>query len=191
MIRSETLSQLNKLLLIFHSTETALVRVHNDVVRALGEQKVVLFVMLDLSAAFDMVNYECLLTILDELGVRGTVLQWFRSYLHDRPQLINIKGTHSDTRKLTCGVPQGSVLGPILFTIYTSSLGRLLRQHLPQYHLYADDSTLYLCVKPSELPVATKQIEVCVTPVHAWDLPQTLDSLNQNRKPTFFREAYN
>jgi len=151
-----------------HSTETTMLRLYNDVVIALGEKKVVLLVMLDLSAAFDTVNYKCLLSILHELGVRGTVLQWFESYLHHRQQKINIKGTRSDSKELSCGVPQGSVLGPILFNIYTSSLGRLLRQQLPLYQFYADDSELYLCVKPSQLAMATTQIEDCVGLIQAW-----------------------
>ena len=151
-----------------HSTETALVRVHNDIVRAIGKHKVVLFVMLDLSAAFDTVNHRCLLSILQELGVGGSVLHWFQSYLECRQQQINIHGTYSDTKELKCGVPQGSVLGPILFNIYTSSLGRLLRQHLPQYHLYADDSNLYLCRKLSQLASGTLQVGKCVSLIQSW-----------------------
>ena len=151
-----------------HSTETVLLSLHNDVIRAMGEQKVVLLVMLDLSAAFDTVSHECLLTTLSELGVCDIVLQWFQSYLSGREQKINIKGTYSDVKNLSCGVPQGSVLGPILFNIYTSSLGRMLHQLSPQYHMYADDSSLYLSIKPNELTDATNQIAQCVSIVQKW-----------------------
>ena len=113
-------------------------------------------------------NYDCLLSILQELGVKGTVLQWFKAYLLNREQRINIKGTCSDSKELATGVPQGSVLGPVLFNVYTSSLGRLLRKHLPQYHFYADDSNLYVCVKPSALTGATKQLEECVAAIQSW-----------------------
>jgi hypothetical protein len=151
-----------------HSTETALLKVHDDVTRAVGEQKVVLVVLLDLSAAFDTVSHEYLLSTLQDLGVQETALAWIKSYLTSRHQQVSIKGTRSDEKELTCGVPQGSVLGPILFNIYTSSLGRLLRQQLPQYNLYADDSTLYLCIKPKQLMEGTRQIEDCVQLVQRW-----------------------
>ena len=151
-----------------HSTETVLLSLHNDVIKAIGEQKIVLLVMLDLSAAFDTVSHECLLSTLKELGVCDTVLQWFESYLSGREQKINIKGTYSDVKELSCGVPQGSVLGPILFNIYTSSLGRMLRQLCPQYHMYADDSSLYLSIKPNQLSNATNQIAHCVSLVQKW-----------------------
>ncbi len=125
--------------------------------------------MLDLSAAFDTVSYDCLLSMLKELGVKGTLLQWFETYLRNRMQRINIKGTLSDSKELLSGVPQGSVLGPVLFNIYTLSLGRLLRKHLPQYHFYADDTNLYTCVKPSALMVAKKKDpEDCIALVQTW-----------------------
>ena len=151
-----------------HSTETALLRIQNDIVKAVGEQKVVLLTMIDLSAAFDTVNHECLLSMLKDLGIRETALQWFRSYLTCRQQKINIKGTYSESKDLTCGVPQGSVLGPILFTVYTSSLGRLIRQEHLQYHIYADDTSIYLSVEPGNLNDGIKQIERCVALVQQW-----------------------
>ena len=77
------------------------------------------------------------------LGIRGRALQWFRSYLTDRSQTVLINGTQSQPRPLKRGVPLGSVLGPILFTIYTLPLGDILRNHRLPYHLYADDSQEY------------------------------------------------
>jgi hypothetical protein len=151
-----------------HSTETALLKVQNDVIRAVGERKIVLLVMLDLSAAFDTVDHECLLATLEHLGVCAVALQWFRSYLSIRSQMVSIKGTLSESRNLSCGVPQGSVLGPILFTLYTSALGRLLQQEVPQYHMYADDTSLYLSVKPTELEDAVEQMVSCISLVQNW-----------------------
>ena len=151
-----------------HSTETVLLSLHNDVIKAIGEQKVVLLVMLDLSAAFDTVSHECLLSTLSELGISGVVLQWFQSYLSGRQQKINIKGTHSDVKELSCGVPQGSVLGPVLFNIYTSSLGRMLRQNNSDYYMYADDSSIYLSVRPDQIDTATGEIAQCVSLIQKW-----------------------
>ena len=106
-----------------HSTETALVRVQNDIICAVGQQKAVLLVLLDLSAAFDTVNHQLLIKTLPQLGIRGTMLHWFSTYLLGRLQTIKVNGVTSQPKLLDCGVPQGSVLGPILFTIYTASLG--------------------------------------------------------------------
>jgi hypothetical protein len=151
-----------------HSTETALLRVQNDVICAIGQQKVVLLVLLDLSAAFDTMDHSRLLNTLQHLGVRGTTLQWFKSYLSTRSQVVKIKDTKSEALFLDCGVPQGSVLGPILFTIYTSSLGALLRHNQMDYHLYADDSQLYLSCKVNQLDSAIGRIESCLSEVQAW-----------------------
>ena len=102
-----------------HSTETAMLRVHNDIIRAQGDNKVVLLVLIDLSAAFDTVNHERLLSTLHAIGITGKALAWFMSYLQNRSQTITISGKQSRSQQLECGVPQGSVLGPILFNIYT------------------------------------------------------------------------
>ena len=84
------------------------------------------------------------------LGLRGNMLSWFQSYLTDRVQRISIDGTLSNIFNLECGVPQGSCLGPLLFTIYTSKLFEVLRSHLPSGHAYADDTQLYFSFRPSD-----------------------------------------
>lgn len=151
-----------------HSTETALVRVQNDIIHAVGQRKAVLLVLLDLSAAFDTVSHPLLLNTLQELGIGGTMLQWFTSYLADREQRIQIGATTSEPKLLNCGVPQGSVLGPIMFTIYTASLGRLLRKLGIPYHLYADDTQLWIVADPRDLKNAILQMEKCATAVKHW-----------------------
>ena len=84
---------------------------------------------------------------MSEMGIQEITLHWFRSYLTGRKQQILIKGEHSEAKELSCGVPQGSNLGPTLFNIYTSSLGHLLSDQSPQYQIYADDTSLYACVR--------------------------------------------
>jgi exonuclease III len=153
------------------STESALLRVQNDIVLALANQKAVLLVLLDLSAAFDTVDHELMLSTLSTLHIEDTVLRWFRSYLTDRVQYISIGNKRSDSKHLTCGVPQGSVLGPVLFTIYTQSLGVLLRKLNIAYHLYADDTQLYITFDPSSVEDtarAVQQMETCVKLVKSW-----------------------
>ena len=105
----------------YHSTETALTKVHNDIMLAMDNQKVVLLLLLDLSAAFDTVDHAILLARLhNRFGVSGTALQWFQSYLTGRSQAVSVQGNRSSSKVLQCGVPQGSVLGPILFCCYTA-----------------------------------------------------------------------
>ena len=102
-----------------------------------------LLVLLDLSATFDTVDHTSLLDRLRNIGITGLVYDWFHSYLTGRTQAVFLDGVSSDSVNLTCGVPQGSVLGPILFNIYTQPLGEIARKHGLSYHFYADDTTLY------------------------------------------------
>ena len=132
-----------------HSSETALIHVQNNILRAMDQGKVGILLLLDMSAAFETVDHRTLLDRLHaEIGIVGTALDWFESYLVDRHQVVPIRDEHSDSCLLHYGVPQGSVLGPQLFTVYTSPLGRIIRAHGLDYHLFADDSQLYVFVKP-------------------------------------------
>jgi hypothetical protein len=151
-----------------HSTETALVKIQNDICCALGERKVVLLVLLDLSAAFDTVNHELLLQTLSEHKVGNTAHDWFRSYLIEREQTVKSGGSLSNPTPLESGVPQGSVLGPLLFSVYSSSLGRVLRNLNADYHLYADDTQIYVSVSPDHLDAGTAQLENCIYHVKTW-----------------------
>ena len=107
-----------------HSTETALLKVKNDILLNMNKQHVTLLVLLDLSAAFDTVDHGILLEALNKLGLGGNAFEWFRSYLSGRCQRISVRGCQSESLKLNCGVPQGSCRGPLLFINYTSSLLR-------------------------------------------------------------------
>ena len=129
-------------------------------------------VLLDLSAAFDTIDHKILLSTLEnEMGVTGNALSWFESYLTDRYQSVTIQGCSSDKQKLQYGVPQGSVLGPLLFIAYTRPLGNIIRKQGLQYHLYADDTQLYLAfqpTKPGSAQATLRKIQICVKMIKKW-----------------------
>ena len=134
-----------------HSTETALLKVMNDILLNMNNQCVTLLILLDLSAAFDTVNHDTMLRRLEySFGIQGKALSWFASYLSGRTQRIMINESLSKPFKLECGLPQGSCLGPLLFTLYTSELFEIIKYHLPMIHCYADDSQVYISFSANE-----------------------------------------
>ena len=151
-----------------HSVETALLRVHNDIIGALDQQKCVLLVLLDMSAAFDTVDHERLCQRLSAIGVTGTALKWFSSYLSDRSQEVCVNGKFSTPSKIKYGVPQGSILGPVLFTVYTTSVGGIVRKFGIYYHLYADDSQLYIAFTIAEISATCSSITDVVDELNHW-----------------------
>ena len=152
-----------------HSIETALLKVQNDILLSLDEKKDVFLVLLDLSAAFDTVNHTILLNRLrDRFGLSDNVLMWFQSYLSNRSQCVLVNSTKSPFYPLDTGVPQGSVLGPILFNMYTSPLGELVASHGCLYSFYADDSSLYLSFTKDTAARMVSNLELCISDVRSW-----------------------
>ena len=154
------------------STETALLKVQDDILKNIDKRKGVVLVLLDLSAAFDTVGHGTLInTLKNEVGVTGECLAWIQSYLEERQQRVIINNNRSDSGTLKCGVPQGSVLGPLLFSIYTIPLAAIMRTHGILYHLYADDTQLYLEFSLSDTTSRDNDIhrlELCIKDIRTW-----------------------
>ena len=133
-----------------HSTETAVIKVKDDILRAIDNQRVTCLILLDLSAAFDTASHPLLLNRLQHhFGIQGTVLKWFENYMSDCSQKValddsNNKAVISGHAILKQGLPQGSVLDPILFTLYISPLGEIYREHDVSFQSYSDDQQIYL-----------------------------------------------
>ena len=157
---------------------TALLKVANDILLSMNDQRVTLLLLLDLSAAFDTVDHHTLLHRLRfTFGVNGKVLSWFSSYLSGRSQQIAINDTLSAEFELHCGVPQGSCLGPLLFTLYSSKLFEIINHHFPTVHCYADDTQVYISFYPNESLDqlnAAELLERCIDDIRAWMLHDNL-----------------
>ena len=120
-----------------HSTETALLCVLNDLLAASDSGSIAILTLLDLSAAFDTIDHSILLTRIDStFGIRDLALSIFRSYLQDRTQAVTVNGIKSSPSLLTCGVPQGSVLGLILFILYTQPLSDVISHQSVSHHIF-------------------------------------------------------
>uniref|UniRef100_A0A803T8P4 Reverse transcriptase domain-containing protein n=1 Tax=Anolis carolinensis TaxID=28377 RepID=A0A803T8P4_ANOCA len=150
-----------------HGTETALVALVDDLRRELDRGSVTLWVLLDISAAFNTIDHGILLGRLSGMGIGGVALQWLRSFLEGRSQLVKLGDSCSDPWPLTCGVPQGSILSPMLFNIYMKPLGEVIRSFGVGCHLYADDTQLYYSFPPNSKE-APQILDRCLAAVMDW-----------------------
>ena len=123
-----------------HSTDHALISITEDIRDALDNNRIACGIFIDLQKAFDTVDHDILLSKLEHYGIRGTSNDWFRSYLSNRKQFVEIDGQKSDELVLKYGVPQGSVLGPLLFLIYINDLNKAIKYSRVRH--FADDTNL-------------------------------------------------
>jgi Reverse transcriptase (RNA-dependent DNA polymerase)/Endonuclease-reverse transcriptase len=165
----------------FHSTETALLRIHNDLLLEIENQRVSCLILLDLSAAFDTVDHKILLSRLSSnFGVTSSAHSLLTSYLSDRTQSVHIGSSQSSSSPLHTGVPQGSVLGPLLFTLYTTPLSYLLKNSGVSYHMYADDTQLYFSFSATDSLPNLSFLSGILDSVHSW-LSSNYLSLNPSK----------
>ena len=158
-----------------HFTETLLASLYNKLVSAVSHQQVSCLCLLDISAAFDTIDHSLLLHRLSSwFGVSGTALQWFQSYLSSRSFSVKASSHCSQPLPLSCGVPQGSVLGPLLFILYTTPLSHLIESSSVDHHLYADDTQLYISFSPSSFSTSIAKLLSVVNLVSQWMLSKLL-----------------
>ena len=152
-----------------HSTETALLKVTSDILDLEDDKNLCLLVLLDLTAAFDTIDHEILVNRLKKsFLVSGKVLTWFESYLSNRFYCVKVRNETSQNLPLKYGVPQGSVLGPVLFTMYTKPLSALIQKHSISYHLYADDTQLYGASDTENIHQLIHTTTHCIQDISSW-----------------------
>ena len=152
-----------------HSTETALLKVTSDLLKSTDDGNISVLALLDLSAAFDTIDHAILLKRLRcSFGIDETVLQWLTSYISDRQQMVKVKGNISSPLPLKYGVPQGSVLGPLLFSLYTQALSNVIHAHNFNFHFYADDTQLYRSTKMSCFGDMLDKLTTCISSINKW-----------------------
>jgi hypothetical protein len=151
-----------------HSCETALLSVFNDLISAIDSKQVAILTLIDLSAAFDTVDSSILSSTLHNVGVRGSAHSWLVHYLHLRSQSVVINSSVSSPQRVKYGVPQGSVLGPILFCVYLTGIGTIIRKYGFKYMLYADDVQIIASAHPSDVHAVVSQVQFCVSEIRDW-----------------------
>ena len=167
-----------------HSCKTLLIRMNEDIVSGIDQKKTIALLLLDLSAAFDTIDHDILVNKLNEhYGTTGNALAWFKSYLTGRTFAVGVKDIKSSIGYLLFGVPQGSILGPVLFVLYTKELQEIAARYGLIIKLYADDSQLYIgfsAANHTEVDDVLKKIECCLQDIKKW-MVQNFMKLNEDK----------
>ena len=185
LMSSSAFSTLQSAYRTLHSTETALAKITNDVLRSVGSGSPSVLVALDISSAFDCISHDKLLCRLtNDFGVSGVAHSWLSSYLTGRSYFVKVDNGVSDTISINCGVPQGSVLGPLLFTAYISPVQRIIESFGVHHISYADDLTLYMNLQ-SDTKVSLLCINECTNFIANWFMLNDL-LLNPSKSEALF-----
>ena len=177
-VHHQLISHLEKLKLLLdvqsayrrgHSTEMVVLKMYSDLIDAISNGKLALLSLLDLTAAFDMVDQAILFRCLEmTFGFRATTLKWLSSYLEGRTRSVHLNGQSTDKMEVALGVSRGSVLGPLLFTLYTVDIGKVIRQYGLSHDIYPDDNQLYGCCLPSDSAAVRVVMVRCIASVGEW-----------------------
>ena len=152
-----------------HSTETALLKITDDIFAGFDNRQSTILVALDQSAAFDCVDHKTLVSRRDTtFGLTGCALDWIRSYLDARSTFVRWKQHSSKAFPLDTGVPQGSSLGPLLFSLYVAPLSAVINSFGVSHHQYADDTQIYITVSRSDVLDKVDLLQNCTSGVHSW-----------------------
>ena len=158
-----------------------LLHLHDYLIRAIARQELTCLCLLDLSAAFDTIDHQILLDRLKQwFGIEGSALSWFQSYLQSRTFSVFARGTMSSPSIATFGVPQGSVLGPLLFIMYTTPLSSLISTLSVDHHLYADDTQLFISFSPKNFVQSAQNLQNAFNSVGQW-MTSNLLTLNPSK----------
>ena len=164
-----------------HSTETALLKVVNDLFPSPNKGNISVLALLDFSSAFDTIDHPILVHRLHtDIGFTDTVLQWFSSYLTDCTHYISLSNHCSAFAPVHSGVPQGSVLGPMLFTMYIKPLSAIIDSHSIIHHSFADDLQIQTSAPPDRISELLHSIQSCISDVKAW-ATANMHKLNDNK----------
>ena len=151
-----------------HSTETALLKVMNDLLYSLDHENVSVLTLLDLSAAFDTIAHTILLQHLEHgFGIHDTALHWLSSYSTNRIQTVTVNKGSSSLVTISCRVPQGSVLGPVLFILYTASLFDVIDSHSVLFHSFTNDTQLQKSASPQQVDELLQFMQECIHDVES------------------------
>ena len=154
-----------------HSTESALILIKNDIHLAFAKGEATALILLDQLAVFDTIDHDTLLVCLSSwFGVSGVVLHWFKSHLSECVYCIKIGSILSDAKKLSYGVPQGSVLPwGQFFSLYTTPMSKVIQNHPAiSFHFYADDTQLYVHLTHKNVALALDKLSHCLDNVKRW-----------------------